>query len=89
MIFFFFKGCGHCKKLAPTWDQLGELLKNSQHVKIAKIDGDNNELHPRYGRSNSFPSLKLFKASNKTPISFDDKDRSLVNLLKFLRQNSE
>jgi len=36
--------------LAPIWEELGETFKNSRHIKIAKIDGDANELHPKVNK---------------------------------------
>ena len=29
---------GHCKRLAPTWAELGEALKDNPTVKIAHVD---------------------------------------------------
>lgn len=29
--------CGHCKRLAPTWDQLAEITHSKTGVTVAKV----------------------------------------------------
>jgi protein disulfide-isomerase A1 len=35
--------CGHCKKLEPEYNRLGEVLQNIPSIVIAKMDGTKNE----------------------------------------------
>lgn len=35
---FYAPWCGHCQKLAPTWDELANSLRNDDAVGISKID---------------------------------------------------
>lgn len=35
--------CGHCKQLAPIWEQLGEEFASNDDVVIANLDGTANE----------------------------------------------
>ena len=49
--------CGHCKELAPIWDELGEHFADTQDLTIAKIDATNNEL-PSV-EVHGYPNLKF------------------------------
>merc|ERR1712181_93029 len=78
---FYAPWCGHCKKLAPIWDELGEHFKEDDSVVIAKIDMTANELATVSARG--FPTLKLFKADN-TVVDYSG-GRTLEDFIKFLR----
>ena len=33
-------GCGHCKQLAPVYEQLGQTYKNEPNCVVARVDAD-------------------------------------------------
>jgi len=58
---FYAPWCGHCKKLAPDYEIVGDAFaKFSSQAVIAKVDADaHKELGTRFGVS-GFPTLKFF-----------------------------
>ncbi|KDO24271.1 hypothetical protein SPRG_09907 [Saprolegnia parasitica CBS 223.65] len=56
--------CGHCKKMARTWEKLAVSLQNNADVHIAKVDAtDDVELKLRF-QVNGYPTV-LFVKDNK------------------------
>jgi len=66
---FFAPWCGHCKRLAPTWEQLAEKYKDTEGVTVAHVDctaedNANRELCSSHG-VNGFPTLNIYKDGEK------------------------
>lgn len=77
--------CGHCKKLEPIYKELAEKLATEQDIVISKMDATENEhlLMPVSG----FPTIRLFKPGNKTPVDYNG-ERELKDLVKFLEEQT-
>jgi protein disulfide-isomerase A1 len=84
---FYAPWCGHCKKLAPIWDELAESVK-SDKVVIAKMDATANDLPADAGFTiQGFPTLKLVKANTNEVLDYEG-DRTLASMAAFLKKNA-
>ncbi|XP_029189738.2 protein disulfide-isomerase 2-like [Acropora millepora] len=78
---FYAPWCGHCKKLAPIWDELGEKFKDRDDVVIAKMDSTANEVESV--KIQSFPTLKYFPKDSDEVVDYKG-GRTLEALVKFV-----
>ena len=63
-----FAGCGHCKNLAPAYEEVGKAFESVDNVLIAKVDADSErDLGGRFGVK-GFPTLKFFPKGTTEPI---------------------
>jgi len=83
---FYAPWCGHCKKLAPVWEELAETFEGVDHVKIAKIDATANNL-PKNINVRGYPTLIFFPANNKAGVPYNG-ERDLPSMTKFVVEQS-
>jgi len=81
LVEFYAPWCGHCKQLAPIYDELGDKFKDHEEFVIAKMDSTVNELEDI--KVQSFPTIKLFLKDSNTVVDYKG-DRSLEALTKFV-----
>ncbi|XP_075225832.1 protein disulfide isomerase [Lycorma delicatula] len=86
LVEFYAPWCGHCKQLAPIYDELGEAFKDNPNVIIAKMDATANELE--HTKITSFPTLKLYAKGDNKVIEYNG-ERTLEGLTKFLETGGE
>ncbi|KAL8865642.1 MAG: hypothetical protein Q9174_006780 [Haloplaca sp. 1 TL-2023] len=87
---FYAPWCGHCKALAPKYEELAEMYTSSPdhspRVTIAKVDATANDVPDEIS---GFPTIKLFPAGNKdSPITYSG-SRTIEDLANFIKENGK
>jgi protein disulfide-isomerase A6 len=84
LVEFFAPWCGHCKNLAPVYEELGQAFAHIEDkVSIAKVDADaNRDLGKRFGIQ-GFPTLKWFDGVSDVPEDYKG-GRDLESLTAFV-----
>nr|CAG4651726.1 EOG090X0438 [Triops cancriformis] len=86
LIEFYAPWCGHCKKLAPVFDELANKLKD-EDVAIVKMDATANDV-PSGFDVRGFPTLFwLPKDSKDTPKSYDG-GRDVNDFVKYIAKHA-
>lgn len=86
LVEFYAPWCGHCKKLAPIYDELAEKFQSRDDILIAKMDATTNELE--HTRIDSFPTIKLYKKDDNQIVEYNG-ERTLEGMTKFLESGGE
>lgn len=86
---FFAPWCGHCKRMAPTWDDLAGKFAGSSVAKVAKVDctlDDNKDLCNEQG-VDGFPTIFIYKNGEK--LEEYNGSRSLDDLYEFVSKHAQ
>jgi protein disulfide-isomerase A1 len=87
LVEFYAPWCGHCKNLAPIWEELGAVFQDIPSVIIAKIDATANDVSPKLN-IRGFPTILYFPANHKdSPLEYQG-PRSLEDLVKFVTSHA-
>lgn len=79
---FFAPWCGHCKRMAPTWDDLAQKYIGNPSVKVAKVDCTKVQGLCGEKGVDGYPTVFLYIDGKH--IEEYDGDRTLGNLVQFI-----
>jgi len=87
LIEFYAPWCGHCKSLAPKYDELAEKLKDEEDIVIAKMDATANDV-PKPYEVRGFPTLFFAPKGSKTSPKSYEGGREVDEFIKYLARES-
>jgi len=85
LIEFYAPWCGHCKKLTPIFEELGEKLAE-ESVEIVKMDATANDVPPEFDVK-GFPTLFWIPKGTNKPVSYSG-GRELDDFVKYIAENA-
>lgn len=86
LIEFYAPWCGHCKKLAPVYDELGKALAAEPEVEIVKMDATANDVGPPFDVQ-GFPTLYWFPKDKSSPVRYDG-GRELDDFITYIAKHA-
>jgi protein disulfide isomerase family A protein 3 len=85
LVEFYAPWCGHCKKLTPIYEELGEKMAD-EDVEIVKMDATANDVPPQFN-VRGFPTLFWLPKDTKTPKTYEG-GREVDDFVKYIAEHA-
>jgi len=82
-VMYYAPWCGHCKALAPIWEEMGKEFANNKELVFAKFDATSNEVEG-LPQIPGYPTLVYYQMHNKAGILYEEKDRSKEAIISWM-----
>lgn len=86
LVEFYAPWCGHCKKLAPIFDELGTALAEEDGIAIVKMDATANDV-PQPFDVHGFPTLYWYPKDKSSPVRYDG-GREVDDFIKYIAKQA-
>ncbi|UJR10281.1 hypothetical protein I4U23_014488 [Adineta vaga] len=87
LIEFYAPWCGHCKSLAPKYDELAKKLNKEKGIVIAKMDATENDVPSQYN-VRGFPTIYFAPKNDKNNPRKYEGGREVDDFIKFLAKEA-
>ena len=84
MVLFYWKDCGHCKRMMPEWDKLQQ--QHGTSLEIKKVEKDEDKALMEKHNIASFPTILLLDR-NGNKIKQYEGERTSMAMRKFAEKN--
>lgn len=87
LVEFYAPWCGHCKHLAPHYDEAARRIANNPNILLAKVDSTENEVSGV--DIQGFPTLKFWgKDKSAEPLEYNG-GRDADGIVQWLKEHTQ